>query len=155
MFSYVAAGHKKKEDLHRKPRSESMSPRGARYSSLSKWLWSSHINLPLYIRVIFIYFFHSPDQIMEMEIEITSRYLFLLTVCCKLCFSEIYITLKLTIIWLALSVETAATVMISLTIVGRRRRVVLVVISRVFILHSVWNTPAPWGLFWLSRIRLT
>merc|ERR1719411_840287 len=36
VFSYVAAGHKKKGgDLHRKPRSESMSPRSARYSSMT------------------------------------------------------------------------------------------------------------------------
>ena len=96
VFSYVAAGHKKKGDLHRKPRSESMSPRGPRYSSMT-WPLPQQVTVIITYQPSLLLWLYSSislsaqTRLKSLKIKI-ARYLFLLTVCCTLCFSEIYIS---------------------------------------------------------------
>ena len=103
VFSYVAAGHKKKADLHRKPRSESMSPRGARYSSMT-WVSPPASDCDLHISTLYSGLSLDQPRLNHWtEIKIARLFIFIDCLLYKLCFSEIhtYISLyqvKLTII---------------------------------------------------------
>ena len=102
--------------------------------TFSKWLWWSHINLIPSLIVILGYFGRRRNHWMD------ARYLFLLTVYCISFVSLKYNT------YISVSncpssplALSAVTMMTTMTMIGRRLVVVVVVISLVFILHLLWN----------------